>query len=151
MSQPLVQVYLHIVFSTKDRQPFLRDKELRSRSHAYLVGTCKNLGAPALKAGGVEDHIHILCRMAKVLSISKLIQELKRESSQWVKEQAPTLRKFYWQSGYGAFSVSPSHVEGLIEYIEDQEEHHKHKSFKDEFRRLCEKYRVEIDERYVGD
>jgi len=151
MSQSLVQVYLHIVFSTKDRQAFLQDKDLRSRVHGYLVGACKNQGAPSLKIGGVEDYIHILCRMAKVISISYLIQELKRESSKWVKEEDPALRKFYWQSGYGAFSVSPSHVPGLLEYIENQEEHHKHESFKDEFRRLCQKYGVAIDERYVWD
>ena len=149
MPQSLAQVYLHIVFSTKDRRRFLCDQELRSRTHAYLVGICQNQGAPSLKVGGVEDHIHLLCRMAKVLSIADLIKELKRESSKWVKQQHLELRGFYWQSGYGAFSVSPSHVPALIEYIHNQEEHHKQESFQDEFRRLCKKYGVEIDERYV--
>ena len=151
MSQSLVQVYLHIVFSTKDRRPFLRDQELRDRVHAYLVGVCRNQGAPSLRIGGVEDHVHILCRMAKVLSISNFLRELKRESSKWVKQQSPALQQFYWQTGYGAFSVSPSHVGGLADYIANQEEHHKHESFKDEFRRLCKKYGVDIDERYVWD
>ena len=151
MSQSLVQIYLHIVYSTKDRRPFLRDKELRDRTHAYLAGICKNQRAPSLKIGGVEDHVHILCRLAKVISISDFIKELKRESSKWMKTQDPTLLEFYWQSGYGAFSVSPSHVDGLIEYIENQEEHHKRESFKDELRRLCRKYGVEIDDRYVWD
>jgi REP element-mobilizing transposase RayT len=114
-----------------------------------LAGACRNLETPSLKVGGVEDHIHILCRMAKVISISDLIKELKRESSKWVKQQKSVLRRFYWQSGYGAFSVSPSHVDGLIEYINNQKEHHKHESFQDEFRRLCKKYGVTIDERYV--
>ena len=151
MSQSLVQVYLHIVFSTKDRQPFLCDKELRDRTHAYLAGACKNQGAPSLKVGGVEDHVHILCRMSKITSVSIFLQELKRESSKWVKLQDASLKKFYWQGGYGAFSVSPSHVDDLIKYIENQEEHHKHESFKDEFRRICKKYDLEIDERYVWD
>ena len=149
VSQSLVQVYLHIVFSTNARQPFLEDRELCSRTHGYLAGACKNQGAPSLKVGGVEDHVHILCRMARVISISYLIQEIKRESSKWIKNQDATLSKFHWQSGYGAFSVSPSHVPALIEYIENQEEHHRHESFKDEYRRLCKKYGVAIDERYV--
>jgi putative transposase len=149
MSQSLVQVYLHIVYSTKERRPFLQNQDLRHSLHSYLAGACRNLETPSLKVGGVEDHIHILCRMAKVISISDLIKELKRESSKWVKQQKSVLRRFYWQSGYGAFSVSPSHVDGLIGYINNQKEHHKHESFQDEFRRLCKKYGVTIDERYV--
>jgi putative transposase len=151
MSQSLVQVYLHIVYSTKERRPFLRDQDLGGRLHSYLAGACKNMETPSLKIGGAEDHIHILCRMAKVISISNLIKELKRESSKWVKQQKSVLRRFYWQSGYGAFSVSPSHIDGLIEYITNQIEHHKRESFQDEFRRLCKKYSAPIDERYVWD
>lgn len=151
MSQSLVQVYVHIVFSTKDRRPFLKDQALRERSHAYLAKICHNQGAPSLKVGGVEDHVHILCRLAKVLSISNLLQELKRESSKWLKLQDPTLKEFYWQRGYGAFSVSPWDVDDLLGYIDIQEEHHKHETFKDEFRRLCKQNGIEIDERYVWD
>ena len=151
MSQSLAEVYLHIVFSTKDRQPFLWDKDLRDRLHAYLAGICKNQNVPPLKVGGVEDHVHVCCRLGKTLAFADLIKELKRESSKWVKIQDPELRDFYWQSGYGAFSVSPSHIDALIKYIENQEEHHGTESFQDEFRRLCEKYGVAIDERYVWD
>ena len=151
MPQSLVQLYVHIVFSTKERQPFLQDVDLRKRTHAYLARICHNQGSPSLRVGGVEDHVHILCRLAKVKSIAYLLQELKRESSKFVKELDPALRQFYWQSGYGAFSVSPSEVAGVISYIENQEKHHKHESFKDEFRRLCERYGLEIDERYVWD
>jgi len=151
MSQSLVQVYLHIVFSTKQRRPFLADKDLRKNVHAYLAGTCRNLKCPALIIGGVEDHVHILCRFGKTIDIAELIRELKRSSSVWVKEQDQRLGDFHWQSGYGAFSVSPSHVPGLKEYIGNQEEHHATESFQDEFRRLCERYGVEIDERYVWD
>jgi REP element-mobilizing transposase RayT len=151
MSQSLVQVYLHLVFSTKNRQPFLKDVEFRERTHAYLAGTCNKLETPAIKVGGVEDHVHILCRLAKTLDISTLIREIKRESSKWVKDECPTLSEFHWQAGYGAFSISPSHVDGLVRYIENQVEHHKVESFQDEFRRLCAKYGVAIDERYVWD
>jgi putative transposase len=151
MSQSLAQIYLHIVFSTKDRRPFLKDKQFRERLHGYLVGICKNTECPSLIIGGVEDHVHILCRFSKNIALKDFIRDLKRDSSAWIKEENPALEAFYWQGGYGAFSISPGHVEALIEYIADQENHHKHETFQDEFRRLCKKYGVEIDERYVWD
>jgi REP element-mobilizing transposase RayT len=104
-----------------------------------------------LRVGGTEDHVHIVCRLSKTLDVSTLIRELKRESSKWIKGERPELADFYWQNGYGAFSVSPSHVAALIEYIINQEEHHRRETFQDEFRRLCKKYGVSIDERYVWD
>jgi REP element-mobilizing transposase RayT len=151
MSQSLTQIYLHIVFSTKNRVGALLDPDLRLRTHAYLVGACRNLESPSIQIGGIEDHIHILCRMAKTLSVSDLIRELKRESSKWLKEQSPGLADFHWQSGYGAFSISPVHVEPLTAYIANQVEHHKSESFQDEFRRLLVKYGIQYDERYVWD
>lgn len=151
MSQSLTQVYLHIVFSTKHREPFLKDQSIRENLHAYLAGTCKNLESPSLIVGGVEDHVHILCRQSKTITISDHIRELKRESSKWIKQQDSSLESFYWQLGYGAFSISPSHIEALTQYIANQEEHHRTESFQDEFRRLCAKYGLEIDERYCWD
>ena len=151
MPQSLVQIYVHLVFSTKNRRPYLRDRDFRQRAHAYLQGICENQGCPSLKVGGVEDHVHILCRLSKTLDVSTLIRELKRDSSKWIKQVNPRLAQFHWQQGYGAFSVSPAHVEALINYIDSQEEHHRRESFQDEFRRLCQKYGVEIDERYVWD
>jgi REP element-mobilizing transposase RayT len=151
MPQSLVQIYIHIVFSTKDRQPFLHDAKFRNRLHAYLNGVCENHHSPSLKIGGVDDHIHILSRLSKTLDVATLIRELKRDSSKWIKDENPELQEFYWQNGYGAFSISPSHVPALIEYIANQEEHHRTESFQDEYRRLCKKYGIEIDERYVWD
>lgn len=151
MPQSLSQIYLHIVFSTKDRSPFLQDRSLRDRVHAYLAGVGDNLSSPTVKVGGVEDHVHVLCRMSKTLTVANLVQEIKRDSSKWIKELSPDLAGFYWQKGYGAFSVSPSHVEALAAYIERQEEHHHQESFQDEFRRICEKYNIELDERYAWD
>jgi REP element-mobilizing transposase RayT len=116
-----------------------------------LAGACKNLNSPSLIVGGVEDHVHILCRLAKTISVSKLTAELKRESSKWVKTECPRLTMFQWQNGYGAFSVSPSHVEALKRYIANQADHHKTETFQDEFRRLCRKYGIEIDERHAWD
>jgi REP element-mobilizing transposase RayT len=151
MPQSLVQIYLHIVFSTKSRQPFLDDPTFRRRAHAYLAGVCENHVSPSLIVGGVEDHVHVLCRLSKTLDVSTLVRELKRDSSKWIKETRSELADFYWQNGYGAFAVSPSHVLGLVDYIRDQEAHHRKESFQDELRRICLKYGVEIDERYVWD
>jgi REP element-mobilizing transposase RayT len=151
MPQSLVQIYFHLVFSTKNRQPFLADRAFRSRTHAYLVGICKNLDSPSLLTGGVEDHVHIFCRLSKTGDVASLVRELKRDSSKWIKEENQQLEAFHWQQGYGAFSVSPVHVDPLKQYIASQEEHHRKKSFQDEFRRLCKKYGVPIDERHVWD
>jgi putative transposase len=151
MPQSLAQIYVHIVFSTKERRNFLQDRSMRDECHKYLGGTCNNLGCPVLCVGGVADHVHILCRLGRTMSVADLVKELKRDSSQWLKTKAPDLANFYWQSGYGAFSVSPGHVEALRIYIANQEEHHRTESFQDEFRRLLTKYGIEWDERYVWD
>ena len=108
MPQSLVQIYLHVVFSTKLRQAFLTDDAFRERVHAYLAGVCNTLGSPALSVGGVEDHVHLLCRLSKTISTADLVRELKRDSSKWIKAEQPALGDFHWQNGYGAFSVSPS-------------------------------------------
>ena len=149
MAQSLAQIYLHIVFSTKDRTPFLNDKDLRDEMHGYLGGACNILDSPVLRIGGTEDHVHILCRLSRKYAIADLLRKLKQNSSKWVKTKNPALSDFYWQDGYGAFSVSPAHVPALRRYIEDQEEHHRKETFQDEFRRLLVKYGIEWDERYV--
>lgn len=151
MPQSLVQIYAHLVFSTKDRQPFLLDPTFRERTHAYLHGICERQGSPSIIVGGVADHVHILCRLSKTLEIANLIRDLKRDSSKWIKEANHDLRDFHWQNGYGAFSVSPTHVPGLKEYIHNQQEHHKQETYQDELRRLCKKYGVTLDERYAWD
>ena len=110
MPQSLVQVYFHIVFSTKNRTPFLSDPEFRNHTHRYLAGTCKNLKCPALKIGGTVDHVHILCCLGKTNDISYLIRDLKRDSSKWIKDELRELATFYWQRGYGAFHRSFSWV-----------------------------------------
>jgi putative transposase len=151
MSQSLAQIYLHLVFSTKHRTPHLQDPALRQGMHAYLAGICNNLDSPALIVGGVADHVHLLCRLSKTLALADFLRELKRDSSKWIKDEAPALADFHWQNGYGAFSLSPSHVEPLRAYIARQEEHHQRETFQDEFRRLLRKYGIAYDERYVWD
>ena len=151
MPQSLVQIYVRFVYSTKHRKPFFNDNEFRDRTHRYLAGICRNLKCPALIVGRVEDHVHILCRFGRNIEVANLIRDLKRDSSKWVKSEQPRLVEFHWQQGYGAFSVSPAHIDALKEYIAKQEAHHRHETFQDEFRRVCGKYGVEIDERYVWD
>ncbi len=151
MPQSLAQIYLHVVFSTKGRRPFLQDQNILDETHKYLGGTCNNLDCPVLRVGGVADHVHILCRLGRTITVADLVKELKRDSSQWLKTKSPALAEFYWQNGYGAFSVSPSHVELVREYIANQEAHHRTVTFQDEFRQLLTKYGVEWDERYVWD
>jgi len=151
MGQSLAQLYVHIIFSTKDRHRFLINDGLRERTHAYLAGICRNQDSPALIIGGVEDHVHILCRLGKQTAVADLVREAKRDSSKWVKTQHTDLSRFSWQDGYGAFSVSPGHMEELRRYVANQVEHHRTESFQDEFRRVSAKYGVAIDERYVWD
>lgn len=151
MPQSLAQIYLHVVFSTKDRHLFLDDAALRDETHRYLGGTCSNLGCPVLSVGGVADHVHLLCQLSRTMPVADLVRELKRESSKWLKMKAGALAEFHWQNGYGAFSVSPGHVETVRHYVTHQEEHHRQITFQQEFRRLLTKYGLAWDERYVWD
>ena len=134
-----------------DRRPFLADTALREALHAYMAGTCDGLASPSLTIGGVEDHVHILCRLSRTHTVAETVKEIKRESSLWIKQQSPAMELFHWQDGYGAFSVSPSHTEPLRTYIHNQDQHHATETYQDEFRRLCGKYGIEYDERYVWD
>ena len=150
MPQSLAQVYLHIVFSTKERTPWLQGKTLRDELHQYFGGASNNLGCPIIRVGGVADHVHLLCRFGRSVSIADYIRDLKRESSKWLKTKSPAVADFHWQGGYGSLSISPSHVEALRIYIDNQEEHHRTETFQDEFRRLLRKYEIEWDERTSG-
>ncbi|MBA4019586.1 MAG: transposase [Pirellula sp.] len=146
-----MQVYVHCVFFTKERRPWLQIDEERRQVHAYLAGICEGQSSPAINIGGTADHVHILCRLGKVIDVSTLIRELKRESTKWVKKEFAALKGFSWQQGYGAFSLSPAHVNAVKSYVSRQMEHHRTETFQEEFRRICAKYRVELDERYAWD
>tara|TARA_R110002051_G_C8532493_1_gene469827 strand:+ start:35 stop:487 length:453 start_codon:yes stop_codon:yes gene_type:complete len=148
MGQSLVKNYVHIIFSTKNRQPFIK-QEYEDELFKYLGGVCKALDCAPIQVGGYLDHIHILCLLNKNLTIVKLLEELKTDSSKWMKKRAVDLGNFYWQDGYGAFSVNPNQVETVKEYIQTQREHHERKTFQDEYRAFLKKYKVEYDERYV--
>jgi putative transposase len=149
MPQSLSSVHIHLVFSTKGREPFLRGAEIREEMHAYLGGVSKKLDCFPLIVGGTEDHAHLLCRLARIISQADWVKEIKRVSSIWIKKREPALAAFAWQGGYGAFSVSASAIDKTREYIAGQQEHHKKLTFQDEYRTFLRKHGMEWDERYV--
>ena len=133
MPQSLALVIVHVIFSTKERHPFL-DPDTRPKLHAYLATVARNIGCEAYRVGGVADHVHLAIRLSRTVTIANLVQELKTSSSKWVKTQSPDLAAFAWQRGYGCFSVGPSDLEPLRAYIDDQENHHRTRTFQEEFR-----------------
>ncbi len=151
MAQSLAQIYLHIIYSTKQREPFLGDVPLRQEMHAYIAGTIKAYGSHPLIVGGTADHVHILCTLPKTETYAKIIGESKRNSSKWIKTKNPKLSDFHWQNGYGAFSVSHLLIEKVRTYIQNQEKHHRVKTFQEELREFLIKHHIEFDERYVWD
>ncbi len=152
MPQSLANVIVHIVYSTKNRQPWLKDVHLRDELYAYNAAILRNeVDSSAILINGVEDHIHILCRLSRKFAIMDVVKASKTETSKWLKKQNPELQEFSWQSGYGIFSVSQSNVDQVKRYIANQEEHHRRMTFQDEFRAICQRHAVEIDERYVWD
>ena len=150
MPQSLVNNYIHITFSTKERQPFI-DKTIANELHSYLAGICKNLESFPVEINGVADHVHILCLLSRKIALMKLIEELKSHSSRWIKTKGSKYKNFYWQNGYGGFSVNPTEIEIVRKYILNQEMHHKKCTFQDEYRAFLKKYNIEYDVRYVWD
>jgi REP element-mobilizing transposase RayT len=150
MPQSLALLLVHVIFSTKDRVPFL-GREIRSELHAYLATVTRNLGCECFLVGGVEDHAHLAVGLSRTLTAAKLVEQLKTASSHRLKTKSPQLRQFSWQSGYAIFSVSPQALPELKAYIANQEAHHHKSSFQDELRRLLTKYEVAFDERYLWD
>ncbi len=150
MPQSLDKVLLHLVFSTKDRFPCL-GASVRPALHAYLATVSRNAGCECPRAGGVADHVHLAIQFPRTMTIAVLVEELKTASSKWLKTQAPELSGFAWQRGYGVFSVGPSDLDALLAYIDRQEEHHRTRTFQEEYRAFLAKYRVEYDERYAWD
>ena len=150
MPQSLSRVLVHLIFSTKNRVPVLT-KAIRDELHPYMAVTLTNNDCPALRVGGVEDHVHLLFGMARTLSIAKIVELVKTSSSKWIKTKGIEFADFHWQSGYRAFSVGQTEDKAVIFYIDNQEEHHKTITYQDEFRAFLEKYHMEFDERYVWD
>jgi len=150
MPQSLSKVYTHIIFGTKHRQNFI-DDDIESSLFNYLGGVCRGLESHPVQVGGYRNHVHILCLLGRKVPQTKLLEELKKRSSKWIKTQGQQYQNFYWQDGYGIFSVSPGKVEVVSKYIQNQELHHRKMSFREEYRRFLDKYHVDYDEKYLWD
>lgn len=148
MGQSLVKNYVHIVFGTKHRKPIIREY-IEQELHGYLGGICNHLECQVIIVGGYTDHIHILCLLSKKITLAKLVQDIKCNSSKWIKTKGSEFSNFYWQDGYAAFSVYPAEIDVVRKYIENQRQHHGKKSFQKEYIEFLEKNEMEYDERYV--
>ena len=150
MPQSLSQIYIHIIFSTKHREAVLH-KVIQPQLYRCIGGLCNAFDSTPVKVGGYYDHVHILCRLSRKIAVMKLLEEVKKGSSKWMKTLGGEYSNFHWQDGYGAFSVNPTEISVVIDYIKNQDAHHAHKTFQEEFRAFLKKYGVDYDERYVWD
>ena len=150
MAQTLVKLYVHIIFSTKNRADLI-SPEIEEELFAYIGGISDNNKSKLLAAGGTLNHLHLLVSMSKNIGLSELVGDIKRDSSKWIKTKGNEYQNFRWQDGFGAFSVGYTQLEGVKRYIENQKQHHAGISFENEFRYFLKKYNVDYDERFVWD
>ena len=150
MPQSLSSILIHLFFSTKNREPFITP-EVEAELYPYMAAIFKAMKSPALIINGTSDHLHTLLSLSRVVTIADVVEEVKTESSKWIKSKGREFRNFHWQSGYGAFSIGQSQVPTVRRYITRQKEHHRRVTFQDEYRKFLEVYEVDYDERYVWD
>ena len=146
MPQSLSKVILHIIFSTKNREPWL-ESNVRPRMHAYLATVCRDLGAELVHVGGVADHVHIVTTLPRTVSQAQLVEEIKKASSKLIKAFDTRYCRFFWHRGYCPFSVSPSQLEAVVQYIETQQQHHRTRTCQEEYFELLRRHGVNFDER----
>jgi putative transposase len=150
MPQSLSSILVHLIFATKGREPFIIQR-IEPELHAYLAAVSREFDSPALAINGTINHVHMLCALSRKVTVADLVEETKKRSSKWIKTKGPEFRNFRWQAGYGAFSIGRSNVAALKRYIAGQKEHHRRKSFEEEYETFLQKYGVEYDEKYVWD
>lgn len=150
MPQSLANILIHITFSTKNRHPFLAP-DIQPEVNSYIAAVARAADCPAVRVESVQDHVHMVVALSRVVALSDLIKEIKTSSSRWIKGKGESFSDFQWQRGYGAFSVSQSALQSVLDYLAGQHEHHKVVGFQDEFRRFLEKHGIQFDERYVWD
>jgi REP element-mobilizing transposase RayT len=150
MAGTYTNLLYHLVFSTKNRIPRI-SAELQSDLYEYIGGIIRGEGGTLLEIGGMPDHVHLLVKFKPTKSVSEMLNRIKAKSSKWVNEEKLKMRKFGWQDGYAAFSVSESQVDPVRQYIQGQEAHHRRQSYQDELRALLARHGVEYEERYLWD
>lgn len=148
MAQSLSKLYVHIIFHTKYNQDLI-DAAIETELYVYIGGIIKANGSLPIKINGTPNHIHILSTMSKNIALAKFVEEIKRNSSRWIKTKGERYQEFAWQGGYAGYSVSQSVVEKVARYIDNQKQHHKTISFQDEYRKFLEEYGVDYDENYL--
>ncbi|MDA0833741.1 MAG: transposase [Planctomycetota bacterium] len=151
MGQSFARVWLHITFSTKDRRPYLQDDDFREEMFKMMAHHVQETGCVVVRVGGWIDHVHVVCGLLRTIDIATLVELIKVETSKWAKKDVMGIPMFAWQSGYAAFSVSQSLLPRVEAYVKNQASHHAQRSFQDEFRELCRKHGIDVDERYVWD
>lgn len=150
MADSFSQLYIQIVFAVSGRRSLI-DKSWKDDLHKYISGTITNLGHKSINVNGMPDHIHILTGLKPTMSISDLVREVKANSSKFINEKKITHGKFNWQNGYGAFSYSRSQIQQVYDYIENQETHHKKKTFREEYIELLERFQISIEKKSLFD
>lgn len=150
MPQSLSNLLVHVVFSTKSREPYLTGPA-GAEIHTYLAGVLNNVNCPSIQVGGVSDHVHLFFRQARTMPISEAVETVKTSSSKWIKTKGSQYAAFHWQSGYGAFSVSQSDADAIVTYIRNQPEHHRKVTFQEEYRKFLDRHQIAYDKRYVWD
>jgi len=150
MPQSLARLHIHLVFSTKNREDLITDT-IRAPLHAYMATVLQNLGCHPVIINSVSDHVHILLDLARTVTVSQAAEDVKKSSSKWIKTQGASFGGFAWQSGYGAFAVSESNRAAVHKYIANQEEHHRRRTFQDEYREFLVRHHISFDEKYVWD
>lgn len=150
MPQSLSSILIHLVFSTKNREPFITPA-IETELHPYMAKILRELKSPSLAIDGTNDHLHILFSLGRVIKVADLVEQVKTGSSKWIKTKGPEFRNFHWQRGYGAFSIGQSNVAALTRYIRNQKQHHRRITFQDEYRKFLTAYGIDYDERYVWD
>ncbi len=150
MANTYTNLLYHVVFSTKNRTACLTD-DVRESLYPYIGGVIRGEGGSLLEIGGVADHVHLLVRFKAAVSVATMVRRIKTSSSKWMSERSPDGPRFAWQTGYGAFSVSESQVGHVRRYIQNQEEHHRQRTFQEELREILSKHHIEFDERYLWD
>ncbi len=150
MPQSLSSILIHLVFSTKNREPFITPA-IEPELQPYIASILRALKSPSLAVDGTDDHVHILFSLGRTITVADVVEEFKTGSSKWIKTKGSEFNNFHWQKGYGAFSIGQSNVPELKPYIRSQKEHHRRVTFQDEYRKFLHRYGIEYDERYVWD
>ena len=148
MANTFSSLHYHVVFSTKDREPWI-SREMESRLWSYLAGIALENDMKPLRIGGMPDHVHALLTIPAKMSVSIAVQRLKGPSSKWIHEEFPKMRGFAWQDGYGAFTIGKSQIKSVDTYIANQREHHRVRTFQEEFVMFLKRYEIEYDPKYL--